>query len=370
MTAKKRLALAGLARSLAISCTFSLIIGLVIRPAGAPVWVTTLLFGIPFGLSFFGVDYVVGSRLRHRSFLVTLLLQGLSVWLIIGVNFSFATLMLTCYKAGLGPWDPQVLGTVGYVLQLPMVQGSALVTFFFVLLISSVFQVSQKLGPGVLWGWLTGRYHEPHEEERIFMFLDMKDSTTLAERLGAIRFSALVRDFMQDLTMPVLETRGEVSHYIGDEAVLTWRMERGLREGNCVRVHFLMKRAIAERAPHYMKQYGLVPEFKAGVHCGPVVATEVGQIKSEIVFHGDVLNTTARIQGMCNAFGEELLVSDELLSQLTLPAGLHAKELGRHLLKGKEHDVGIIAVRDAREPMEEMPRGSGSVENAMVDAVP
>jgi adenylate cyclase len=35
---------------------------------------------------------------------------------------------------------------------------------------------------------------------------------------------------------------------------------------------------------------------KAGAHVGRVVATEVGTIKSEIVFHGDVVNTTARVQ--------------------------------------------------------------------------
>ena len=45
-------------------------------------------------------------------------------------------------------------------------------------------QLDRILGPGVLLSYLLGRYHRPHREARIFMFLDLKSSTSLAEELG------------------------------------------------------------------------------------------------------------------------------------------------------------------------------------------
>src|SRR6185436_2281787 len=53
-------------------------------------------------------------------------------------------------------------------------------------------QINQLLGEGILWKFIGGKYHQPREEERIFMFLDMKSSTTIAEQLGHVRFYALL----------------------------------------------------------------------------------------------------------------------------------------------------------------------------------
>lgn len=192
------------------------------------------------------------------------------------------------------------------------------------------------------------------------MFLDMRDSTMLGEQLGDVRFSALIQAFFDDLTEPVLRTGGEVSHYIGDEAVLTWKAARGLADANCLRCFELMRQAVAERAEDYERTYGVVPGFKAGAHIGSVVATQVGEIKSEIVFHGDVLNTTSRIQGLCNDYGEELLCSAELAEALARanPNGTayETVPLGEASVKGKAEPVKVCAVR----PLPARPVAAGS----------
>lgn len=212
-------------------------------------------------------------------------------------------------------------------------------------IINGFFEIDRKMGPGVIWNWVTGKYYNPREEERIFMFLDLKDSTTLAEQLGNLRFSSLVRDFFKDLTGPVLATRGEVSHYIGDEAVLTWKPEVGVKDAACLQLFFLFQQVLASREGYYSATYGVLPKFKAGAHIGKVVATEVGEVKSEIVFHGDVLNTSARIQGLCNQLGEPLLISRELAGKLETQVDLEMRSLGEHVLKGKGSAVEIFAVR-------------------------
>jgi adenylate cyclase len=87
-----------------------------------------------------------------------------------------------------------------------------------------------------------------------------------------------------------------------------------------------------------------VPGFKAGLHGGKVVTTQVGDIKSEIVYHGDVLNTAARIQELCNVYGSKLLVSDTLAGKLNLPNYLSLHGLEQVQLRGKEALTGLMTV--------------------------
>jgi adenylate cyclase len=196
----------------------------------------------------------------------------------------------------------------------------------------------------VFRSWVTGQYYKPRETELVIMFLDMKDSTVLAERLGNLRFSALVRDFFNDLTEPLEATGGEVSHYIGDEAVIYWR-PRAVVQSLSLPARFAEE--LEHRREHYVREYGIVPAFKAGVHLGPVVATEVGQIKSEIVFHGDVLNTAARIQGLCNELGEQLLASVDVVHKAG--HGIQLESLGLHRLKGKEEELELFRLSPAAQ---------------------
>jgi len=309
-------------------------------------FVAALVYGLPFGTVFSVMDRLRVNQRKFPSFMVTVLFRTTVHVLGIVVAFYLSIGVTIWLQTKVTFGNPELYRAAWEVITMPIMVSTIALSFTVVFLISAGFAVSRKLGPGVGWNWLRGYYHHPREEERIFMFLDMKDSTTLAERLGNRQFSALVRDFFQDLTNPVIETRGEVSHYIGDEAVLTWRMDRGLPEANCLRCFFLMQAAVAKRSAFYLATYGLVPAFKAGMHCGPVVTTEVGEIKSEIVFHGDVLNTTARIEGLCNALGADLLVSEELVRQLP-SVGLELRDCGEQVLKGKEQRMHVYAVRVA-----------------------
>ena len=63
-----------------------------------------------------------------------------------------------------------------------------LVSYFFWLLVVLgtliVLQVNDKYGPGVFRDFLLGKYFHPKREERIFMFMDLRSSTTIAEKLG------------------------------------------------------------------------------------------------------------------------------------------------------------------------------------------
>lgn len=224
-----------------------------------------------------------------------------------------------------------------------------LYTGFFSALFNILRQISAMFGPGILLKLISGRYHHPKEEQRIFLFLDLRSSTLYAEQLGHVLYSELIQDCFIDLTPAIQQFRAEVYQYVGDEAVLTWKLEEGLKENRCLKAYFRFNEAIRSRSDYYFNKYKLVPEFKAGANCGPVMAAEVGVIKREIAYHSDVLNTAARIQARCNELGEPLLISENLCALISGGAEFEMKESGTFQLRGKRNSIKLFGVRNIQK---------------------
>jgi len=209
-------------------------------------------------------------------------------------------------------------------------------------------EFSMSIGPGTLSNFFLGKYHHPVEEKRIFMFLDMKSSTTIAENLGHVIYFRMLKEYFFDLSEAVIDFGGSIYQYAGDEMIICWKLKDGLKNNNSIECFFAMKRALESQAEKYNSKFGLLPEFKAGVHSGMVTAGEIGSLKKEIIFTGDVLNTSARIQGLCNHFNAELLVSEDLAKLLHLPATYEIKSVGENLLKGRSKTMEVFAISIAK----------------------
>jgi adenylate cyclase len=216
--------------------------------------------------------------------------------------------------------------------------------FFMTMVINLINQLNDKYGPGVVIPLLLGKYRNPREEERIFMFMDLKSSTSIAEKLGHLKYSALIRDCFMDINDVLLPFQAQVYQYVGDEIVLTWPEREGLHNNICINFYFACKKQIRERQTYYNDNYGILPEFKAGVHSGMVTAVEIGEIKKDIAYHGDTLNTAARIQSVCNEYKKSLLVSEDLFRKITKYEGVKTEALGMIPLRGKSSMVGIVSV--------------------------
>jgi len=211
-------------------------------------------------------------------------------------------------------------------------------------LLNFIKQVNKKFGPGVMWKLFSGRYHQPRQEERIFLFLDLKSSTTIAEKLGHIKYSQFIQDCFYDITSIIAQYKAEIYQYVGDEIILTWEVERGIENENCFRFYFAFKDLLLKSKDYYIKKFGLWPEFKAGLNCGYVTVAEVGEIKKEIAYHGDVLNTAARIQDQCNIYEKEILMSYAMHKRMPRHEGLKGELIGEVILKGKQIPTGLYSL--------------------------
>jgi adenylate cyclase len=210
--------------------------------------------------------------------------------------------------------------------------------------IQVVLQLNRVIGASVVRYFVTGAYHHPTPEERIFLFVDLAGSTRLAERLGSARYFELLRRFVDDLTDPVLETGGEIYQYAGDEVVITWRMAAGRRDASCVRCFSSRRAPLARAAARYRRDFGVVPAFRGGLHGGPVTGGELGDLRRQIVFVGDILNTAARLEEYAKRSGADLVASGALLATLDLPAGIAAVPCGELALRGKGESVRAYAL--------------------------
>ncbi|MEO1054082.1 MAG: adenylate/guanylate cyclase domain-containing protein [Bacteroidota bacterium] len=257
---------------------------------------------------------------------------------------SVTTAFFQSQLLSLPPYEPEVLNTV---LQR-LTSTTTLVPFFTWLSVSVItviaLQVNDKYGPGVFRKFLLGRYFNPKREERIFMFLDLRSSTTIAEEIGEERYFSFLREVFRFATPAILSNEGEIYQYVGDEIVISWELDRGKRDAHCINCYFDIQEVLNKKKHYFQENYGNQPEFKAGIHYGHVMAGEIGIVKREIAFSGDVLNTAARIQSMCNELGVNILTSKAIIDLLGPVTQFKPEEVGAIELRGKKETVTLFTI--------------------------
>ncbi len=297
------------------------------------------------GLSVGVIEVLFLNRLfNKKSFFVKIL----SKFIIYNIFFSLVILVTFPIAASLeldvSIWNQQVWDKyVNFFFSITNL--SAMSQIMFSLLMSLLYaEIHDHLGQNVLLNFFTGKYHKPLAETRIFMFADMKASTTIAENLGHIRYFELLRSYYYDLSNAIVNNHGEVYQYIGDEIVISWTLKNGIAKNYCLNCFFDMKADLAKRKETYLKTYGVFPDFKAALHFGEVTTGEIGALKKEIFFTGDVLNTTARMQSLCGTYGVDLLVSKKLINELDVNNAYTIKTIGEPQLRGKNDTIDLVTI--------------------------
>ena len=300
-----------------------------------------IMGGVLFGLFFSLIDRITDKTLiRRKSFGVIILFKTF-LYLVI-VMIVFTLIFGTFYVLKLGPLkNPEsIYGELSTRFFI-----SWFVYFFYtVLLMNFIVQINRKFGPGNLRNLISGKYHRPRDENRIFLFLDLKGSTTIAEHLGHKTYSKFLRSCYHDLTEIVIKYNADIYQYVGDEVVLSWKNKGDDKTLRSVGMYFAYQRRLENRRDYYMKRYDTLPEFKGGMDMGVVTVAEIGDIKREIAYHGDVLNTAARIQDQCKVLNKDLLVSENVEEKLVSLNGFKKEYMGNVNLRGKEKALKIYSL--------------------------
>jgi len=113
-----------------------------------------------------------------------------------------------------------------------------------------------------------------------------------------------------------------------------------------------MTSLLKDKSDYFEKKYQTQPQFKAGLHFGYVITGEMGIVKREIVYSGDVLNTASRIQSICNKMNADILISNELVKKIK-HSYIHRKikVIGNINLRGKQEKIELVTMLNTQEDL-------------------
>lgn len=307
-----------------------------------PLWhVEVILVGLLFGSLYIGINKLTDSQfLRKKSFGFNILI--ISALYIIALALVTLILLILFTSAN---WISAAEVIIFMSDVTPLFMVSTLLYFLlFILFLNFVRYVKVKFGANTLVDLLTGKFHHPRNLNLAFMFLDLKNSTQHAERLGHQLYSSFIKDCVHLLSPYLIKHKAYVYQYVGDEVVLYWNTSKPNWELNICQCFYGFKSELQKNKSYFAKIYGIAPEFKAGVDAGIVTATEIGDLKREIAFHGDVLNTAARLEAKCNEYNSGLIVSESLKDALQKTDAFQLGFLSDLPLKGKSDKVAFYQV--------------------------
>lgn len=276
--------------------------------------------------------------LRKKSFLFIVLFRSVAYSFILSLCLLLMNIVWFIYNGG--PVSDQIssyLSGSTYIINLATAHILILASLGF-------YQINTLHRKWELFNFIIGRYHVPKEVDRIFCFIDLKGSTTIAEKLGHIDFANFLKDYYADITEALRKSNAQIYQYVGDEIILSWSYRSGLKENRMINCFFLMKDLIHQKNEAYIAKYGFYPQFKAGLHGGKVTVTWIGELKKEIVYIGDVLNTTSRIQEDCKRLSKDFLISESLLKKADDLSDINAVFVESTIPRGKERSIRLYSL--------------------------
>jgi adenylate cyclase len=333
---------------------FGAILGSAFGVVAGAMTIKPPLAGAQFGFVSATVDMTVGMALigAIEIFLPrTRLGRAMAAWPFVAAilfkSAAYVAVLLLCLGGRLGPrvatffTSPELGAQVDAALPLGLVLVvGALVTLLLVML----RHATQLVGEGTFRAIILGRYRRPRTEERFFLFIDIVGSTPVAEKLGALSVHRYLNRIFEAAADPIDDHDGEVFQYVGDEMVVTWTMAEGAPQARPLACLFAIESALAAEAPGFEREFGAVPRLRAALHAGEVVTGEAGGSRRAIVFHGDVMNATSRIENLTRTLGHPFLVSEDARTRMEGTEGYAFTDLGPQELRGKQAPVRVYAV--------------------------
>ncbi|HET6994149.1 MAG TPA: adenylate/guanylate cyclase domain-containing protein [Chitinophagaceae bacterium] len=210
-------------------------------------------------------------------------------------------------------------------------------------LLQVIVEVIKKYSPGIFFDVLLGRYRHPQVEKRIVMFIDLKDSTPIAEKLGHVEYFKFIRQFIELVSMALMRYHGRIYQYVGDEIVVSW-IYNARNAKHCLDALIDTRKLIQTNGENFRRQFDVVPDFRVGIHIGEVTVGEIGILKKDLAMSGDTMNTTARIRSACSELNQKFIVSKDVIDTLDLK-DWQSESLGLIDLKGKKAGIELFALK-------------------------
>jgi class 3 adenylate cyclase len=179
-----------------------------------------------------------------------------------------------------------------------------------------VIRIIHFIGIADLYHLIVGTYHRPIIARKILMFVDLNNSTRLAEKLGPLKVRALLSKFISDISDPITDNGGDIYIYTGDGLIASWEWENAIRGKRLLRSIDAMFAALRREKTEYLREFGIAPTFRVGIHGGEVVMSEQGSTRRSIGIYGDTINIAARMLAAAQAHAVRCVISVPVVTML------------------------------------------------------
>jgi adenylate cyclase len=214
----------------------------------------------------------------------------------------------------------------------------------FLVMMNLTLGIANIVGPRAFLNFITGRYHSPVEENRFVLFVDIAGSTGLAERLGGVGIHRFLDRTFRLLSIAVVDTRGEVLNYVGDEVIVTWPERGGAVDCRPLRCFVEMRDELFRAASQFEREFGASPRIRGSLHFGPVIVGEIGDIKRAIVFNGDVMNTAARLEEHSRHVEGGFIASRAAMARFDSAPPFAVRDLGQLPIRGRADGIDVVGL--------------------------
>jgi len=203
----------------------------------------------------------------------------------------------------------------------------------------------RRTGLVMFWNSIFGKYKKPFEENRIFIFLDLVSSTHYSQKLGHEKYSAFLQECFYTISSSIVNNRGIIYQFVGDEVVVSWKGDKKGNYKRAVNFFFQFTNDLKKKEQLFSEQFGILPKFTASLNSGKIMVAEVGDLKTEIAYHGSVLNTASRLQKQCKNYGAGLLATEDFIDNLAKTRHNYTYEyMDLVQLSGKEESEKIFQI--------------------------
>lgn len=209
-----------------------------------------------------------------------------------------------------------------------------------------LLNIINTIGSNHIFHFLTGAYKRPVEVMRIVVVIDMVGSTKAAEKLLPQKSMELISHFIFDAGYVFRTHGGDLINYTGDGLIVIWPIDRIKQALKSIRA---FEKRLRRYEADYRKRYDYIPRFRAGIHAGRVVLSQVGEDRLFLSIYGDVVNTAARLEQMNKQFGTHVLLSASARRLLQHDGKYIFKSLGTPQIDGKEKDLEVFTLAEPEE---------------------
>jgi len=310
-----------------------------INPELLPLEVS-LLFALFFGVvvgafyEFFGFGFTRRWPFIPRLLVALIILQGL-------VMFTLVINRLALKSFSLNLTDDPLIEVLFRTSSITFYYK----TWVFGIVLLFLIEVEKSLGSRYLLDLALGQYRKPKREIRVLLFLDLADSTALAETLGDDLYYSFINDCFRLIHAPVIRNRGEVLKYVGDEVIISWNDSRAKNTSRFLDLFTDFRKSLEQKRSYFLETYGEFPHFRAGAHRGPVVVAYIGDSKKQKDLNGDAMNTTARITSLAKKLDTDLVISRQLFELINERAEAFEGPLSE-TVKGKIQSLELYRLRE------------------------